>query len=66
MDWSISWSLLVCGRRKGGRVVDHMMEGTYLYSLLIPLAKASYMAKPAFNGVGMFNPPEGEAMHILK
>lgn len=42
------------------------MEGTYLYSLLIPLAKASYMAKPAFNGVGMFNPPEGEAMHILK
>lgn len=50
--------VLVCGRGKGGRVGDHMMEGTYLYAPLIPWTKASYMPKPALNGVEMFNPPE--------
>lgn len=55
--WGMSG--LVCGRRKRGRVMDHIMEETHLYTPLIPWAKTSYMSKPALNGVEMFNPPEG-------
>ena len=50
--------ITVLWQREERRAVGPMKEKAHPYSL-IPSAKASYVAKPALNSSGMFNPSEG-------